>query len=367
MSSDINAGLEGVIVGQTVLSNVEGEIGRLTYRGEPIEKLVERDFAAVVAWLMTGEWLSSDACNELDQWLAGEAELGAIETRVLEQLARDTHPMTVLQALMPLHSDQPHQPAPAWLDEHWVSGLVLAARLNAAVRVWHNLGTEGTVFALPAGLGFLEKLLYGINRSAPSPEALQALNTTQILQLDHSYNAGTFAGRVVASTQARLAASLAGSLGALSGPLHGGADEAAVMMALEIGSADKADAWVRDAMDKKIKIMGMGHREYKALDPRAAILKPMARKFCAGTEWEGLMETLVAVEDSCQAVFADKGKEIYANLEFYKGAVYLALGIPERYFTALFAASRVFGWVSHFQEFNQDPRLIRPRAEYVGP
>ncbi|WP_193165452.1 citrate/2-methylcitrate synthase [Microbulbifer hainanensis] len=366
MAEEINAGLEGVVVGKTELSNVEGDIGRLTYRGEPIEALVKRDFPAVLNWLMTGDWLDETQCRALDRWLADESELTAIETRVLEQLPRDTHPMAVLQALAPIADLTPAQQPPAWLGEQWVPGMVLAARINAAVRIWHNLSQRGDIFAVPAGLGFLEKLLYGINGAAPDKAALQAINTTQILQLDHSFNAGTFAGRVIASTGASLSASVAGSLGALSGPLHGGADEAAVMMAREIGSPENADSWVRDALANKVKIMGMGHREYKRLDPRAAILKPMARQFCEGTEWQTLMETLVAVEDTCQDVFSAKGKEIYANLEFYKGAVYLALGIPERYFTSLFACSRVFGWISHFHEFNLDPRLIRPRALYVG-
>ncbi|GGX64131.1 citrate/2-methylcitrate synthase [Saccharospirillum salsuginis] len=366
MTDAINTGLEGVIVGQTELSNVEGDVGRLTYRGESIDTLVERDFPAVIIWLMAGHWISPDECRELDKWLADESELSAVEHQVLAQLPRDTHPMAVLQALTPIAHLEPMRTPPTWLEQTWVPGLVLAARINAAVRIWHNLATHGAPFDVPDGLGFLEKLLYGLNREAPGQGALKAINTTQILQLDHSFNAGTFAGRVIASTGASLSASIAGSLGALSGPLHGGADEAAVMMARDIGDASRADTWVRDALANKVKIMGMGHREYKRLDPRAAILKPMAKHFCEGTQWQPLMETLMAVEDTCQAVFSEKGKEIHANLEFYKGAVYLALGVQERYFTSLFACSRVFGWISHFHEFNRAPRLIRPRALYSG-
>jgi citrate synthase len=366
MTTDINSGLEGVIVGTTRLSNVEGEIGRLTYRGEAIEDLVKRPFAGVAYWLMTGEHVSDDQVSMLDQWLAGESELTATELRLLEQLPRTLHPMAVLQSVAPVANLTPNAAAPNFVAESWQDGLVLAARLNGVVRIWHNLCTLGQVRVLPAGLGFLETLLHGIQGKVPSADALEAINATQILQLDHSFNAGTFAGRVIASTQGSLQASVAGSLGALSGSLHGGADEAAVIMAQTIGAPARADAWVRNALGNKVKIMGMGHREYKALDPRAAILKPMARRFCEGTEWESLMETLVAVEDTCQSVFSEKGKEIHANLEFYKGAVYLALGIPEQYFTSFFASSRVFGWVSHYHEFNNDARLIRPRALYIG-
>jgi len=366
MTTDINSGLEGVIVGTTRLSNVEGEIGRLTYRGEAIEDLVKQTFAGVAYWLMTGEHPTDHQVQELDHWLASESELTATELRLLEQLPRTLHPMAVLQCVAPVANLSPNHAAPEFVNLSWQDGLVLAARLNGVVRVWHNLCTLGQVRILPAGLGFLETLLHGIQGKNPSAEALEAINAAQILQLDHGFNAGTFTGRVIASTEGSVQASVAGSLGALSGALHGGADEAAVIMAKTIGSPDQADAWVRAALASKIKIMGMGHREYKALDPRAAILKPMARRFCEGTEWENLMETLVAVEDTCQTVFSAKGKEIYANLEFYKGAVYLALGIPEQYFTSFFACSRVFGWISHYHEFQEDARLIRPRALYIG-
>ncbi|WKE64584.1 citrate/2-methylcitrate synthase [Gallaecimonas kandeliae] len=366
MTTEINIGLEGVLVGATAISNVEGDIGRLSYRGQDIHALSQQSLAAVIALVLADKQLTEDEAKAFDAWLAAESELGAVELRVLEQLGRGLHPMAVLQALAPITDTQARNPLPAFLPKELEKALVLAAKQSAIVRAWHNLCQFGSLVELPAGLGFAEKLLYAFNRAQPSAHAVRALETVQILQMDHSFNAGTFAGRVVASTKASLAASIGGSLGALSGPLHGGADEAAVMMAREIGSADQAAAWVSTALANKVKIMGMGHREYRRLDPRAAILKPMARQFCEGTQYQGLMDTLVAVEEACQDEFGKKGKEIHANLEFYKGAVYLALGISEPYFTSLFACARVFGWTAHFFEFNQDPRLIRPRALYIG-
>lgn len=366
MSTEINIGLEGVLVGATAISNVEGDIGRLSYRGQDIQQLAKAPLAAVIALVLADRQLSADEARTLDGWLAGEAELTAVEMRVLEQLGRDQHPMAVLQALVPITDTRARTPLPAFMPEDLEASLVLTAKLSAITRVWHNLAHYGAVEPLPDGLGFTEKLLTGINRKPPGEQAIRALETVQILQIDHSYNAGTFAGRVVASTQASLAASISASLGALSGPLHGGADEAAIKMARKIGSAEKAADWVAQALADKVKIMGMGHREYRRLDPRAGILKPMAEQFCEGTHYQGLMETLMAVEAACQVEFAKKDKEIYANLEFYKGAVYLALGIPEHFFTALFACARIVGWSAHYFEFNQAPRLIRPRAQYIG-
>ena len=193
------------------------------------------------------------------------------------------------------------------------------------------------------------------------------LNAAQILQMEHSFNCGTFAGRVCASTLAPIQSSISASIGTLFGKLHGGADQAALEMAMAIGSPEKAEAYVTDCLARKEKIMGMGHREYRTVDPRAKILKPMAMELCQQGESRNLLLTLVAVEEACQRAFAKSDKEIWANVEFYKGAVFHSLGIPSHFFTAMFAMSRVYGYVAHFLEFSKNSRLIRPRANYVGP
>jgi citrate synthase len=192
------------------------------------------------------------------------------------------------------------------------------------------------------------------------------LDAAQILQMEHSFNAGTFAGRVCASTLAPIQSSISASIGTLFGRLHGGADQAALEMAMEIGSPERAESYVQHCLANKIKIMGMGHREYRTVDPRARILKPMAQELCQDEESRNLLATLVAVEEACQREFAERGKEIWANVEFYKGAVFHSLGIPSHYFTAMFAMARVYGYIAHFLEFRRDNRLIRPRAAYTG-
>ena len=136
---------------------------------------------------------------------------------------------------------------------------------------------------------------------------------------------------------------------------------------MEIGSPEKAADYVKDSLANKVKIMGMGHREYRTVDPRAKILKPMAMELCQEGESRNLLEVLVAVEEACQREFSAKGKEIWANVEFYKGAVFHSLGIPTHYFTAMFAMARVYGYIAHYLEFKNDSRLIRPKARYTGP
>jgi citrate synthase len=160
---------------------------------------------------------------------------------------------------------------------------------------------------------------------------------------------------------------LSAAIGALFGILHGGADEAALNDAKRVGCPDQAGAFVEKLLAGKDKLMGMGHREYRVIDPRSKILKPLAEKLCVGTEFENNFRTLCALEKEFNLSMKAKGKEVWANLEFYKGAVFEAIGIPAHYFTSMFAMARAVGWLAHFIESRQDNRLIRPKVEYVGP
>ena len=200
----------------------------------------------------------------------------------------------------------------------------------------------------------------------PSALQLRAFTVTQILQLEHSLNAGTFAARVVASTQASMPAAVSGALGALSGALHGGADQAAIEMADMVGHADAAQDFVARALANKTKIMGMGHREYKVLDPRAVHVRELAEALAQGTPHAATFATLIAIEAAFSKEMSRNNKALHANLEFYKGIVYRALGVPDRAFTAVFAMARVFGYVAHVLEGRGTARIIRPAALYVG-
>lgn len=349
----IARGLEGVVVDSTAVSLVDGENGVLSYRGVPVDELVDRTFGEVAALVVDGR-----LHGDLSRAAAAEAELSDRELALVLSLPRETHPMHVLQGLTPLLDR-----TGAFADRgEAAQGFAIAARLPALVAA-HLTGTAppGSGVADPA-LRFLE--LAG----APDTEiARRAYNVTQILQIEHSFNASTFVARATASTLAPVENALSAAFGTLHGVLHGGADQAALETADRVGCPEKAAAFVDECLATGTRVMGMGHREYRVLDPRARYLKTLAADLCRGTPHESTYRTLVAIEDRFTERMAEKGKSLYANLEFYKGVIYRTLGLPTRFFTANFALARVYGYLAHFIESREDNRLVRPKAHYVGP
>lgn len=357
--------LAGIIVGETAISDVQGDVGLLSYRGIDINDLVAVPFLHVVWMVLFGELPDEQQKSRLKAFMCRYSRLSHAEIDLLKQVPRDLHPMLMLQGLVPLLTLPEEMQLDVGTDaEH---GLFLAAKISALVAAHYRLSQNKVILAPEPGKLFHENFLTMFSGSAPSEEQRRMLDAAQILQMEHSFNCGTFAGRVCASSLAPIQSSISASIGTLFGKLHGGADQAALEMAIEIGSPDKAEAYVTNCLANKEKIMGMGHREYRTVDPRAKILKPMAVELCQDAESKNLLATLIAVEEACQRAFAEKDKEIWANVEFYKGAVFHSLGIPTHFFTAMFAMSRVYGYIAHFLEFRSDSRLIRPRARYTGP
>jgi citrate synthase len=357
--------LAGIIVGETAISDVQGEVGLLSYRGIDINEIVGVPFLHVVWMVLFGEWPTEQQRSRLKAFMCRHSHLSRTEIDLLKQIPMGIHPMLMLQGLVPLLTLPEEETLEIGQDAE--RGLFLAAKISALVAARHRLSQSKVILQPVPGKLFHENFLTMLHGTAPTQEQVRMLDAAQILQMEHSYNCGTFAGRVCASTLAPIQSCISASIGTLFGKLHGGADQAALEMAIEIGSADKADAYVKDCLANKVKIMGMGHREYRTVDPRAKILKPMAVELCKDGESKNLLATLVAVEEACQREFANKDKEIWANVEFYKGAVFHSLGITSPYFTAMFAMSRVYGYIAHFLEFSRDSRLIRPRARYIGP
>lgn len=356
--------LAGVVVGETAISDVQGDIGLLSYRGIDINDMVGVPFLHVVWNVLFGDWPNDEERKRLKTFMCLHMRLTYPEINLLQHVSRDLHPMLMLQGLVPLLT----LPEETTLEigEDAEHGLFLAAKISALIAAHYRLSQSKAVLPPIAGRLFHENFLNMFHGRAPTEEQRRMLDAAQILQMEHSFNCGTFAGRVCASTEAPIQSSISASIGTLFGRLHGGADQAALEMAMAIGSPEKADAYVKEALTNKEKIMGMGHREYRTVDPRAKILKPMAVELCQDDESANLLATLVAVEEACQREFANKDREIWANVEFYKGAVFHSLGIPTHYFTAMFAMARVYGYIAHFLEFKKDSRLIRPRARYIG-
>jgi citrate synthase len=367
MSSDaiFSRDLAGIEVGETHISDVKGEEGLLSYRGYSIDGLASKPFWQVVWLVLFGDWPDATQERALGDFMTSHSQLEPHELQLLAAMPLNLHPMLMLQGVVPLLQLTPRQALPG-VSETAVQGLLIAARIPSLVAAWRQLQLGNKPIPSDTSLGFHENFLTMFNGKAPTQNQVNVLDTTQILQMEHSYNAGTFAGRVCASTLAPIQSSISASIGTLFGVLHGGADQAALEMAKKIGSPALAADYVQNMLAHKQKIMGMGHREYKVVDPRAHILKPMAKTLCSEGEAKNLFETLEAVEAACQVEFAKNNKQIYANVEFYKGAVFHQLGMPSTYFTAVFAMARVYGYIAHYLEFSQDSCLIRPRARYVG-
>jgi len=357
--------LAGIQVGETGISNVDGERGQLSYRGIPIGLLIDRPFMQVVWLLLTGNEPSIQQETELQTFMATHGCLGNRELSLLRKLPADLHPMLMLQSLVPALNLNPEARIDD-LSEDAHHGLLIASKIPGLIAAKHQLERGNEPIKANPHLSFHENFLTMFNGRAPSTDVVRILDITQILQLEHSFNASTFAGRVCASTLAPIQSSLVASIATLSGSLHGGADQAALEMAKAIGSPDNAADYVSGCLHAKQKIMGMGHREYKVVDPRARLIKPIAQSLCSDGEHQQLFDTLVAVEAACQSEFAKSGKQIWANVEFYKGAVFYKLGVPPHYFTSMFAMARVFGYIAHFLEFSANSKLIRPSARYTG-
>jgi citrate synthase len=361
----IAKGLEGIEVDETAISLVDGERGTLSYRGRSVDALVAWPFARVVWLVLTGEDPDPGTLAEFTKELAANSALTAADVALIDRLAdrSDVHPM---QALVALATTFEHRPGAFARFGEAARGLTIAARAPAAIARLLSLrrGDSPAVVAHD-DLDPIRRFLRAIG--TPDDDRLRhAFEVTQILQVEHGFNASTFAARVVASTLAPVENAIAGAFATLHGRLHGGADQAALETALHVGSAGAAAPFVDDCLARGIKVMGMGHREYRVLDPRARYVKRFALELSRGTDLEPVATTLEAIESQFNARMRERGKALHANLEFYKGIVYSAAGLPPDFFTAAFGLARVYGYVAHFIESRRDNRIIRPSARYVG-
>lgn len=363
---DIKKGLEGVIADTTAVSHVDGEVGKLYYRGYTVESLAQHRFADVAHLIVFGDLPNSSRLAEFEEYLWNAGQLPPSLFELLRPLAKTAaHPMDALQAIAPLlAAEAPSQGIGRTREEN--EGLVVAARLPACI-AYICATRHQRAFDYSNSRRYGERYLQMLTGQRPTSSAIDVFERTQILQLDHSFNASTFTARVVTSTLAPAANALSGALGALYGPLHGRADQAALEMAEEVGTPTNAHRYVTECIANKKLVMGMGHREYRVVDPRAKIIKQLAMDLALNRECRLLFDTLVEVEKEFVAQTSARSRALRANLEFYKGVVYLALGIPKDYFTASFAASRIFGWLAHIVEQRKDNRIIRPSAHYIGP
>ncbi len=357
-------GLEGVVAASTALSHVYGEEGRLVYRGYDIHELAGKaSFEEVAHLLWAGHLPSRTELNELNAKLGANRELPEAVVVALRAMPADTAPMDALRtgvsalgaAHRELFDDTPD------LDE----AIALAARFPAILAAFFRLRQGREPIAPRADLSTAQNYLYQLFGEVPHGRHWRPLETYLVLLADHGMNASTFTARVIASTQSDLCSAITGAVGALKGPLHGGAPSKVLDMLNAIGSAENVDAWLTGALDRKERLMGFGHRVYKAEDPRAEILRGMAEQ-ASDPDFFALSKR---TEERALAMLQERkpDQRLYTNVEFYSAAVLAAVGLPGDMFTPTFAVSRAVGWSAHVLEQVSNNRLIRPQSEFVGP
>ena len=348
-------GLEGVLAGETSLSQVDGIRGRLLYRGYRIGDLVEHGTYPVVANLLwTGDW-------DPTQRLATAPIPDAVLT-VLRALPRDAKPMDALRTAVSTWGATQKLDWPPTVEQARALTATSPSVLAAFTRLRQGLEPIDP----DPSLDLVEGFLYQITGERPEPGNARALDAYFIVGAEHGFNASTFTARVITSTQSDIASAVSGAIGTMKGPLHGGAPSEVVDQLSQIGSPERAEEWLNDAIDRKERLMGFGHRVYRAYDPRAAALRKVAESMPHPPEWLALA---IAVEDVALRVLAERHPEraLKTNVEFYAAPVLQGVGLSPDLFPATFSLARHAGWTAHVLEQAADNRLIRPDVRYVGP
>jgi len=369
-STSAARGLDGVVAARTRLSHVDGDRGELIIGGYELKELAGRvSFEAAAHLLWRGTLPTRD---ELERLRREFAAVRALPEQTLEvvRAAAKVPPIDALRmgcATFSLDLADPDDISPT-------ADLEAAKRLTArfpTLLAAHARISDGKEPLAPrTDLPHAANFLYMLHGTEPDATAARALDTYWVTVIDHGMNASTFAGRVIASTRSDMVSAVTGSIGALKGPLHGGAPGPVLDMLLEIGSADRAEAWVRNELTAGRRIMGFGHRVYKVRDPRADVLAKVVDAMAAARlEDRALFDLARAVESTTLKVLDEvkPGRNLRTNVEFYTALVLQSLGLKPHSFVATFACGRVAGWCAHVMEQHAQDHLIRPQSEYVGP
>ena len=358
----VSKGLEGIIAAETRIGDVRGQEGVLLYCGYDINELAGKASYEEVLHLLYHNRLPTQ--NELDKLttaLRAERELPQGVIDYLKAAPKSARPIDVMRSAVSMLGCYDTDRHDLDMPKNQATALKLVSQIGIIAAYFHRARKGLELPPVRKDLSEAAHFLYLMNGEVPSKEAEQTLDVAYVLHAEHGFNASTFTARVVASTLSDMYSAISAAIGALKGPLHGGANEGVIHMLEEIGSPDKVDAWVADALAQKKKIMGIGHRVYKVLDPRAPHLQAMAIKL---TEQLGEPKWIQMSERIATIMREQKG--LNANVDFYSATVYHSLNIPTDLFTPIFAISRMSGWTAHVLEQWADNRLFRPLSEYVG-
>ena len=359
----IHKGLAGLVVDESAISRVDPETNSLTYYGYPVQDLARHCTFEEVAYLLANGELPGRA--QLSRFRRAERALREIDrdhVGVIARFSRAAHPMDTLRTAVSYLGTREI----AWGGEKPAAdkrrAMALLAKIPTMIATDYRFRNAKRRIRPRDDLSFSENFHYMCFARKPAPEVVRALDTSLILYAEHGFNASTFAARVVASTLSDIYSAVTAAIGALKGPLHGGANEAVMYMLAEIGAPERAEAWIRHALVKKRLIMGFGHRVYRTGDSRVPTMNTCLADLSAWKEddkWLRITETLARV------VIAEKG--IHPNLDFPSGPAYDLMGFDIDLFTPIFVMSRITGWSAHYLEQIADNRLIRPLSAYTGP
>jgi len=361
--SAVAKGLEGIVAAKTRLSDVRGDVGQLIYCGYDINELAGKvSYEEVVHLLHHGSLPTLKELAELKATLAGFRELPQGVIDIIKVLPKNTPPMHVLRTGVSALGCFDTAAEDDSMHAQRRKALRLIAQIPVVTAYFHR-HRQGLDLVHPdSKLGEAANFLYMMDGIKPSAEKESTMDMCYVLHADHGMNASTFSARVTIATLSDIYSAITSAIGTLKGPLHGGANEGVIKMLQEIGSLAKVDAYVEECLAQKKKIMGIGHRVYKVLDPRAPHLKRMAQILSSqlgDPKW-------IQMSDRIAELMLQR-KDLHANVDFYSATVYYSLGIPTDLFTPIFAIARTSGWTAHILEQLADNRLIRPQSEYTGP
>ncbi len=362
-------GLQNVVVGQSKLSLVNGTEGKLIYAGYKIEDLAEHaTFEEVVYLLWHLQLPTKSQLEELRKAIHAEMELSPEIIALLKTFPHKATPMAVLRTVVSALALWDPKADDNSVEENRRKALVLTAKTPSIVAAWERIRTDKEIVAPRADLNMAANFLYMLKGTEPKKQETAVMDAYLVLLSEHGMNASTFSARVTTSTLSDMYSAITTAIGTLKGAAHGGANEEAMRMFFEIGSANNVEKWFNENVKTgKKRVMGMGHRVYKALDPRAAVLNKKAKEMAEATnnlQWYDLASKL---EKTARADDEFIKKNLYANVDYYSAIALYTIGIPMDQFTPLFAIARVPGWTAHIMEQWSDNRLIRPDVEYVGP
>jgi citrate synthase len=370
MDIEVACGLKGVVSHATQLSEVDGQAGRLVIRGYDIDELAGRvtfEEAAYLLWY--GDLPNRQQLDACQQEMAVARHLPGPIMDVLRGAARHATGMHALRmGAASLSLDEPHADDLSSESNRRLA-LRITARMPALVAHHYRLRQGQSIYESPDHLGLAAGYFYMLEGHEPDPARVEGLNAYLATVLEHGMNASTFVARAIASADSDMVSAITGAVGSLKGPRHGGVPGPVLEMLTEIGTPDRAEAWVRAALGRGERIMGFGHRIYKVRDPRAKVLGEAAEKLVWQTGDRKLLDLTAAVERVTVKVLeeAKPGHDLYANVELYAALILHAVGIPSEIFTPTFAIGRTAGWTAHVLEQFADNLLIRPESVYVGP